>query len=568
MSNIKEKFIGDYILLVDENDIDDISLYSQFTHPIEMGTNSEKHKTAFNDKEINDLLDFALAGNYDVVCLGYFCSYENKIDLIKYGIIGYGNGDIKNIHNKLIKKEIYDKIVFPCKRFSDENCYISCQILYYATKIGYYPQKLCNCNNEFEENILDRKGNYEHIIKFCKSKFGNDLNIFEPELGIRMSDIEIRLFEYLKKNFENNLSVFEPDPANKVINKMMELIELYYKTEDVKLKQEIIIEFIKNRPSTYFRDEEAASALANNWTGTLKKPQNLRFIENAIPIVSCVNENYAPYLSVFIQSIIDNSNPNRKYHFIIFERNFSTKTKFYFEDQVSEFSHIEIDFVDISSVFNEIPLAIHPDYRMSLDTYSRLFIPYWLDKYPKVICLDPDMIAKTDISELYDLNMENKCISATVVKDLSNRSEPIDFIHSTSGYLFIKNWFHAFQCGVLVFDILKFSEKNPYYDFLKFAIYFTNRYKKHTFDQCILNISIQNDYCVLPHEWNYTWAHRRNNKRYVPSGANTKIIHFAGDIKPWENNPEIENNPDTIAYREYAKKVKLYNERVNKKNNV
>jgi hypothetical protein len=45
----------------------------------------------------------------------------------------------------------------------------------------------------FYENILDRKANFESIIEFCKYKFGNDLNIFEPELSLRMENINKRI---------------------------------------------------------------------------------------------------------------------------------------------------------------------------------------------------------------------------------------------------------------------------------------------------------------------------------------------------------------------------------------
>jgi hypothetical protein len=82
--------------------------------------------------------DFALNGGYDLVCMGYSCPFETKVDLIKYGIFGFGYGAVKSPANKLMKREIYDKLDLSLKVESDEKAYLACQILYYADKIGYY----------------------------------------------------------------------------------------------------------------------------------------------------------------------------------------------------------------------------------------------------------------------------------------------------------------------------------------------------------------------------------------------------------------------------------------------
>ncbi len=39
------------------------------------------------------------------------------------------------------------------------------------------------------QRFQDRKANYEHIIEFCKEKFGEDMNVYEPELSKRMYNI-------------------------------------------------------------------------------------------------------------------------------------------------------------------------------------------------------------------------------------------------------------------------------------------------------------------------------------------------------------------------------------------
>jgi len=335
-----------------------------------------------------------------------------------------------------------------------------------------------------------------------------------------------------------------------------------------KEKVERVRGFIKINPDIYLKDEETARAIAENWNGEIKKPSNLRFIKNAIPVVLAANEDFAPYLAVMLQSVLDNSNPQRIYHFIIFERSFTPKTKSALTNQVLKYPNCEIDFIDVTSAFDEIPLvpvSIQNFNSLSIDTYSRFFIPYWFDEYPKVIYLDSDMIAKTDISELYDLDIKNHCMGSVRSPAMNYYLERnIYSAFSSPPFIFLEDWSRYINAGVLVFDTKKFSSKFPYTDFLKFAIYFSNRYAKHVCDQDILAISLNGDFFALPPEWNYVWSAPKGNDgcRYLPADPNTKIIHFTTVVKPWKDDPRIENNPDVLAYREYAKTVPLFKERV------
>jgi glycosyltransferase involved in cell wall biosynthesis len=149
-------------------------------------------------------------GRYDIVCCGYFQEKDNgayfdapqilsedKTKLIKYGIFGFGNAKV--LWNKLVKRGIYEKVIFS-EESNGEDCYISCQNLYHAKKVGYYPLPLyhyrCSDNSLSANKSIaqkryeDRKANYERIIKFCIEKFGDNLSVFEPELRKRMANIE------------------------------------------------------------------------------------------------------------------------------------------------------------------------------------------------------------------------------------------------------------------------------------------------------------------------------------------------------------------------------------------
>jgi glycosyltransferase involved in cell wall biosynthesis len=180
---------------------------------------------------IEQLYYQAAFGNYDMVCCGYFQEKdgrtyldppqilpEGKVERIKYGIFAIGN--TKVVWNKLVKKEVYEKVNFG-KESNGEDCFITCQNLYYADKVGYCPLYLYHWR--YSDNSLtadksiaqkryeERKTNYEHIIEFCKEKFGNDLSVFEPELSKRMADIERQNTANLEESYGKRNFAIEPN---------------------------------------------------------------------------------------------------------------------------------------------------------------------------------------------------------------------------------------------------------------------------------------------------------------------------------------------------------------------
>jgi lipopolysaccharide biosynthesis glycosyltransferase len=358
--------------------------------------------------------------------------------------------------------------------------------------------------------------------------------------------IGILLSAGLKKNIDFKISPLIPAPHDYFSSVEEEIA--YYRNA------------LKERKDIYFHEEETAKNLADAWNGVIDKPKKLRFIENAIPIVLCANEKFAPYLAVMLQSLLDNSNYQRNYHFIILERGFSKKSKDYLVAQISKFPHCYIDFINTASAFDKIPIASSK--KLSIDTFSRLFIPYWLDEYRKVIYLDSDMLAKADIAKLYDIDISGFCMGAAQcqVADWSMKHRDYNFVGTSAAFMFIENWRSYINAGVLVFDTQKFKEKISYKDLFKFAIYFSNRYRVMYDDQDVLALLVKEDYFVLPPEWNYFWTFPwiASKLGYRIAEPNTKIIHFLTNIKPWRNESEIEEHPAALDYRNYAMKVPLY----------
>ena len=309
----------------------------------------------------------------------------------------------------------------------------------------------------------------------------------------------------------------------------------------------------------YLRDEVEARKMADNWNDSVQKPNNIRYFENAVPVVLCANEKYAPYSAVMLQSLMENSNPQRSYHFFIFGRDFSEKTIKLLTFQAEKIPNCTLDIVNTQSILDALPITGTKG--LSVDAFARLFIPYWLDKYEKVIYLDSDMLARSDIAELYDIDIGNYCVGMTPCAKTNMYLKQCKYGHfmkRTAAFMYLDNWEYYINSGVLVINPKKFCQKFPYQELIKFTIYYTNRYYKRFNDQDVLALLVKDDYFALPPQWNYCWNLPIDGVSYRPSSPDVKITHLTGGKKPWHKHKRINNNPDTLAYRKLALTVPLF----------
>jgi lipopolysaccharide biosynthesis glycosyltransferase len=279
------------------------------------------------------------------------------------------------------------------------------------------------------------------------------------------------------------------------------------------------------------------------------------------------DNNFVPFLSVMLQSILDNTSHNRIYHFYILHRNIDVRSISILEQQVNNFSNCKIEFIDVSHIFKTIPIRQIAGI-WSLDTYSRLLIPYMFAEYPKVIYLDVDMLCQTDIAKLYDIDLQGKPLGAVYDSKLKYHFEnnDTDFIYNNSAtvLLGLDDW-RQFNGGLEVFDTIKFSEMISLNELLRFTIWFTHRAEWFWVDQCVLNLLLKENWYHLPKGWNANeWNlivnefETNDTDYYLNNWQSMEILHFNSKFKPWNSNicPDICNH-----YRKYASNVQLYKER-------
>ena len=125
-----------------------------------------------------------------------------------------------------------------------------------------------------------------------------------------------------------------------------------------------------------------------------------------ISVFFASDDNYAPYLTSAIYSILDNT--KEKIDFYILDGGIKNETKQKIEDSLKDFGNYNLHYVDMT----KFSLERFPDCRFSASSYSRYFIPEIAPDLKKALYLDADIIVSGDIAELYHQDLEDYALGA------------------------------------------------------------------------------------------------------------------------------------------------------------
>ena len=265
-----------------------------------------------------------------------------------------------------------------------------------------------------------------------------------------------------------------------------------------------------------------------------------------ILVVLAVNNNYVPFVSVMIESIIQNAKQKRLYKIFILTTNISLKNKENLNYQIKKDKRFSIDFINVTNFIKNKKLNTFA--HLTIETYFRFLIFDLFPNSKKVLYLDSDLIINCDISELYDINIGGKYLAA--VKDidtagsLNYQKEKRNYINEIIGY---KGEDEYFQAGVILFNILEIKNKIS----SEILFYIAQKRKWDWMDQDVLNFVFKGKIHYLNQKWNciMNWVGLIKNKtridilklapkqlfnEYLEARKNPLIIHYAGNQKPWE----------------------------------
>lgn len=241
-----------------------------------------------------------------------------------------------------------------------------------------------------------------------------------------------------------------------------------------------------------------------------------------IPIFFTIDNGYAPFLAVALNSAIKNVNPNRKYRAIVLheELNEINKSKI----KALETDNFKIDLTPMKANFealdDRMSNRLRCDY-FTLTIYFRLFIPAMFPQYDKGIYIDSDVVLTDDIGKLFDIDIGDNFIGAC--NDLSIADVP-PLVAYTENAIGVRKEEYI-NSGVLLMNLKKMRECDLQGHFLDLLN--TYHFDSIAPDQDYLNAMCNGKIYYLDEAWDAM----PNDSR--PPLEKTCLIHYNLFSKPW-----------------------------------
>ena len=177
--------------------------------------------------------------------------------------------------------------------------------------------------------------------------------------------------------------------------------------------------------------------------------------KKTIPIFFSSDDNYVPFLSVAINSMLENASKDYNYDIIVLNSGLTNENI----DRIKKYEreNVNIIFEDvkpkIENIINELSLRLRDYYSISI--FYRLFIPSLFKQYSKAIYLDADIVLVDDISKLYNENIEGYLVGG-VPDEVVNNSEVFREYSVKALDLEPENYFNS---GVLLMNLDEFRKE-------------------------------------------------------------------------------------------------------------
>lgn len=241
-----------------------------------------------------------------------------------------------------------------------------------------------------------------------------------------------------------------------------------------------------------------------------------------IPIFFTIDNGYAPFLAVALNSAIKNASPDREYKAIILHQDVS-------ESNIARLKalqtpNFQIELMPMKANFealdDRMSNRLRCDY-FTLTIYFRLFIPEMFPQYDKGIYIDSDVVLTTDIAKLYDIDIGDSLIGAC--NDLSIADIP-PLVAYTENAIGVKKEQYI-NSGVLLMNMKALREADLEGNFLRLLN--TYHFDSIAPDQDYLNAMCNGKICYL----DAMWDAMPNDAR--PPLTDTCLIHYNLFSKPW-----------------------------------
>ena len=242
--------------------------------------------------------------------------------------------------------------------------------------------------------------------------------------------------------------------------------------------------------------------------------------QNRINIAYACNDNYVLPLCCAIKSVLTNLK-NSGYFVcihVLCSNTLSHKNKNLIktiEDKSSKIDFVKVD----DNLFSKFHLEKNTHF--TRETYYRYLLPDLLENIDKVLYLDCDTVALNDISEIFNINIDDYYIAG--VSDFSE--------YAFKKRLSLNKYCNA---GMLLFNLKKMRQENMSEKLIKYTIEHHDTIPFQ--DQDVINVVFQEKILMLDNIWNTQLAYYSPYNDFTNNYLNNsaKILHFICEIKPWQ----------------------------------
>ena len=273
-----------------------------------------------------------------------------------------------------------------------------------------------------------------------------------------------------------------------------------------------------------------------------------------IPIAFAFDNNLILPACVCISSLMMNAKEDTFYDIFILHSSYIELRKDELNKLPQYYKNCRIQYRQVDNTFD----SAFEIRGITAATYYRLLIPELIPEYDKIIYADVDIIFRMDLSSLYNLDLGNNYIAATLELGMNLTEDGKRYINSMEELTFGK----YIQAGFIILNSKVLKDENIVSEFKKWS----NKKLKFQ-DQDILNIVCNGRIHYLSLEYNmtdysYLFAIRKPeliknlfSNNTIDFAVNHGNIHFNGH-KPWK---KYSVNFD--IWWEYYRKSPLFNQK-------
>lgn len=258
------------------------------------------------------------------------------------------------------------------------------------------------------------------------------------------------------------------------------------------------------------------------------------------------DDNYIQHAMAMLCSLYEN-NKQHKMHLHVLQNKMSDASKELIRSLSGKYGH-EVDFYNVDHSKLE-GVQFRKNRPLSMAAYYRLlFCSVLPSDIEKVLYLDCDIIVVKDISEIFELEIDNYALAACL------DTIPYTSQHRLQMHMEVDE--RTFCSGVMLVNLQYWRDHNVEPGLLEYA----KRHRKEVWlhDQDVLNYYFKKQWFLLPPKWNrianllraldYPYYKDFDRREYL---VDPMLYHYADmSMKPWHDAP----SPCRNYYLEYLRK--------------